>query len=73
MKHLVEAHGIGAEFIKVIGVIAQAHGHGAHHLLGELHDAIQIVHAGLLERLTERLGPDVGAVGELLGFHLWVI
>lgn len=73
VQQLVEAHGVGAELAEVVLVIAEAHGHGAHDLLGELHDAAQVVHAGLPERRAERLGPHVGPVGELVRLDLGVV
>lgn len=73
VEHLVEAHGVGQELVKVVRVVTQAQRNGAHNLLSERHDLVQVVHACLAEVLPETLGPHIGTVGELARHDLGVV
>ena len=73
MQQLVETHGVSAKLLEVVLLVAQTHSHGSHDLLGQLHDAVEVLHARLPEGLTQGLGPDIGSVGELLGLDLGVV
>lgn len=73
MEQLVEAHGVCAKLLEVVGIVAQAHGHSTHDFFRELHNAVQVVHASLSERLSKRLGPYVRTMGKLLCLDLRVV
>lgn len=73
VQQLVEAHRVGTELVKVVLVIAETHGHGAHNLLCELHDAVEVVHAGAAEGLGKGLWPYIGPMSELLCPNLRVV
>lgn len=73
MEKLVECHWLVAELIEVVHIVSERHSDGLHDLLGEVGDTLQVVHASLPEMGAESGGPDVGAVGELLGNYLRVV
>lgn len=73
MKHLVEAHRILAELIKVARIVPKTHRCGAKYFLCKLGNLIQIVHADFAKGLPERFGPDVRAMSELFSLHLRVV
>lgn len=70
MEELVECHWLVAELVEIVHIISERDGNGLHDLLREVGDTLQVVHAGLPEVGTESSGPDVGAVGKLLGKNL---